>query len=99
MPNHNANKQRWLFNFKQCNCPSHAPTPEDESKRRIISDVRIRARTTIEPPRKLLPDCLSRKIQSVSPSIPSYNSLQRNVQMIRQRIIFPLTIPSDQHTL
>ncbi|KAF0986408.1 hypothetical protein HZS_3445, partial [Henneguya salminicola] len=38
---------------------NHALNPEDLSKRRIISDVRIRARTTTEPPRRLLFDCLS----------------------------------------
>ncbi|KAF0985307.1 hypothetical protein HZS_3626, partial [Henneguya salminicola] len=53
------------------------------------------ARTTTEPPRRLLSDCLSRSIPSVSPLIPSYNSLQRNVQMIRQRINLPLSLPPD----
>ncbi|KAF0990449.1 hypothetical protein HZS_6507 [Henneguya salminicola] len=47
------------------------------------------------PTRRLLAGCLSRSIQSVSPLISSYNSLQQNVQMIRQRINLPLTILSD----
>ncbi|KAF0993152.1 hypothetical protein HZS_5055 [Henneguya salminicola] len=74
---------------------THAPTPEDLSKRRIISDVRIKARTATEPPIRLLADCLSRSIPLVSSLIPSHNSLQRNVQIIRQRINLSLTIPSD----
>ncbi|KAF0986248.1 hypothetical protein HZS_4059 [Henneguya salminicola] len=81
--------------LNNANVHNYAPNPEDLSKRRIISDVRIRARTTTKSPRRLLADCLSRSIPSVSPLIPSYNSLQRNVQMIRQRINLPPTIPSD----
>ncbi|KAF0987209.1 hypothetical protein HZS_5527 [Henneguya salminicola] len=38
---------------------NQAPNPEDLSKRRIISYVRISARTTTEPLRRLLADCLS----------------------------------------
>ncbi|KAF0989930.1 hypothetical protein HZS_3812 [Henneguya salminicola] len=45
----------------------HAPNPEDLSKRRIISDVRIRARTTTEPLRRLLADCLSLIFRRCSP--------------------------------
>ncbi|KAF0986561.1 LOW QUALITY PROTEIN: hypothetical protein HZS_4822 [Henneguya salminicola] len=55
----------------------------------------MRARTTTEHPRRFLFDCLSRTIPSVSTLIPLYNSLLRNVQIIRQRINLPLTIPSD----
>ncbi|KAF0986885.1 hypothetical protein HZS_7601 [Henneguya salminicola] len=73
----------------------HALNPEYLSKTRIVSDFRIRARTPTEPTRKLLAACLSRTIPSVSPSIPSYKYLQRNVQMIRQRINLLLTTPSD----
>ncbi|KAF0985470.1 hypothetical protein HZS_5420 [Henneguya salminicola] len=62
---------------------------------RIISDVPITARTATESARILLADCLRRRIISGSPLIPSYNSLQRNVQMIRQRINLLLTILSD----
>ncbi|KAF0985893.1 hypothetical protein HZS_1519 [Henneguya salminicola] len=64
------------------NIHNHAPNPYDLSKRRIISDVHIRERTTTEHPRRLLADYLNRSIPSVSPLIPSYNSLQRNVQII-----------------
>ncbi|KAF0987265.1 LOW QUALITY PROTEIN: hypothetical protein HZS_6098 [Henneguya salminicola] len=35
---------------KNATVHNHAPNPEDLSKRRIISDVRIRARTTTESP-------------------------------------------------
>ncbi|KAF0986288.1 hypothetical protein HZS_4355 [Henneguya salminicola] len=52
-----------------------------------------------EAPRRLLAEGLRRTIPSVSPSIPSYNSLQRNVQMIRQRINLPLTIPNENFLL
>ncbi|KAF0986097.1 hypothetical protein HZS_1490 [Henneguya salminicola] len=48
-----------------------------------------------EPPRILLSDCQSRSLPSVSPLIPSYISLQRNVKRMRQRINLPLTILSD----
>ncbi|KAF0986386.1 hypothetical protein HZS_5928 [Henneguya salminicola] len=70
-------------------------THNDLSKRRIISDARIRASLITEHPRRLLAECLSRSIPSVSPQIPSYNSLQQNVQMIRQQINLPHIIPSD----
>ncbi|KAF0988180.1 hypothetical protein HZS_4074 [Henneguya salminicola] len=56
------------------------------------------ARTTTEPPRRLLKVDLSRSISSVSPLIPSYNSLPRNVHMILQRINSPLSLPSLQPT-
>ncbi|KAF0993098.1 hypothetical protein HZS_6590 [Henneguya salminicola] len=67
--------------------------PEDLSKRRIIFDVQIRARTPTKPPKRLLSDCLSRRISSVSRLIPSYNSLQRNVKVIRPHINLSITIP------
>ncbi|KAF0985479.1 hypothetical protein HZS_2426, partial [Henneguya salminicola] len=53
------------------------------------------SKTITEPPRILLPDCLSRGIPSVLPLIPSYNSLKRNIKIIRQRINLPLTILSE----
>ncbi|KAF0990648.1 hypothetical protein HZS_970 [Henneguya salminicola] len=74
---------------------NHALNPDNLSKRRIISDVRIRARTTPKPPRRLLADCLSQSIPSVLPLILSYNSLQLYIQMISQRINLSLTLPSD----
>ncbi|KAF0985262.1 LOW QUALITY PROTEIN: hypothetical protein HZS_771, partial [Henneguya salminicola] len=45
-----------------------------------------------EPSRRLLADCLSRSKCSIS---LAFNSLQRNVKRIRQRINLPLPIPSD----
>ncbi|KAF0985972.1 hypothetical protein HZS_2166 [Henneguya salminicola] len=39
---------------------NHAPTPEDLSKRRIISNARIKQRISAGLPRRLLAGCLNR---------------------------------------
>ncbi|KAF0989318.1 hypothetical protein HZS_7078 [Henneguya salminicola] len=75
--------------LKNATVQNHAPNPEDLSKRRIISEIRIRARTTTKSPRRLLADCLSRSITSVSPLFPSYNSLQRNSSVRCSPLIIP----------
>ncbi|KAF0988695.1 hypothetical protein HZS_6577 [Henneguya salminicola] len=52
---------------------NHAPNPEDLSKRRTISDFRIRARTAPEPFRRLL---VTRNVQTIQQRINLHLTIQ-----------------------